>query len=79
MRNYPSSRLHNRFTLTLRDPSAQRGSGGTVPGGFGRVGLGLLRARDLTLACQLYCSLIPVLRARQRCKEADEIVDLGFG
>ena len=42
------------------------------------MGLGPVRARDLTLACQLYRSLIPKLRARQRCKEGDEIVDLGF-
>jgi hypothetical protein len=42
------------------------------------VALRPVRARNLALPSQLFGPLFPILRARQRREEGDEIVDLGF-
>jgi hypothetical protein len=47
--------------------------------GSRRVALRPVRARDLPLPRQLFGALFLVLRARQRCHEGDEIIDLLLG
>jgi CheY-like chemotaxis protein len=72
-----------RHTLTLRKLIALERAGWHGPGRFRpegprRVALRPVRDRDFALARQLLGSQFPVLRARQRCEEGDEIVDLCF-
>ena len=46
--------------------------------GPGRVALRPIGAGELALPCQLLDTLLRVLRARQRCQESDNVVDLGL-